>query len=302
LTVATPVGGGMLPHTSSTTPDCPSLTVGPPAGVLVFGHKTLRTYIAPVIGISTLDINARAAAVSGYLQGSCDATQGEYCAVLPVAIPVNIVTCDGNNNPVNTQTAWNLYQVYQVPLCKNGPGNVGWLDWTPPSGGTSEVINSILHPDNPAINLPSWQGVTETGNPNAQAVEDAVNFYDGQTVLIPQFDATCSSSPDNSQISSAPNYGCPAGSLGGNGQNQWYRVASFAYFHLCDGGDADCLALGATQGAYINGNNSAICDSGNGATSCLVGRFVKILATGTVGPGVGGGTSNNKTIGVQLIK
>ena len=51
----------------------------------------------------------------------------------------------------------------------------------------------------------------------------------------------------------------------------------------------------------MSGSNKAECDTGNGATSCLVGKFVDILATGTVGPGVGSGTGS-KTIGVQLIK
>ena len=53
--------------------------------------------------------------------------------------------------------------------------------------------------------------------------------------------------------------------------------------------------------AYMSGGNAAECDTGNGATSCLVGEFIDILGTGTVGPGVGSGTGS-KTLGVQLIK
>jgi hypothetical protein len=79
-------------------------------------------------------------------------------------------------------------------------------------------------------------------------------------------------------------------------------MPSFAYFELCDSTSNDCLDVGASHGAYINGSDGAVCDTGNGATSCLVGKFVKILASGTVGPGVGGGGGNNKAIGVQLIK
>ncbi|HLY14005.1 MAG TPA: hypothetical protein VKR24_06620, partial [Candidatus Limnocylindrales bacterium] len=62
------------------------------------------------------------------------------------------------------------------------------------------------------------------------------------------------------------------------------------------------VAAGAPYGAYTNGNNSSVCDTGNGATSCLVGRFVRIESSGTIGPGVGGGSGNNKSIGVQLIR
>jgi hypothetical protein len=75
-------------------------------------------------------------------------------------------------------------------------------------------------------------------------------------------------------------------------------MPSFAFFQLCSPSTAGC---GGAYGAYISGNDSATCDTGNGATSCLVGKFVDILATGTVGAGVGSGTGN-KAIGVQLIK
>ncbi|HEX5465235.1 MAG TPA: Tad domain-containing protein [Candidatus Limnocylindrales bacterium] len=306
---ASAVGSGNLPSSSATTPDCPSLSVGPPAGVLVQGHKSVGTYVAGIVGIRSIGVDTRATAVAGYLQGFCDASQGSACSLLPVTIPVNIVTCDGSNNPVNTGSAWVLNQLYKVPLCQNGPGNVGWVDWTPPAGGTSELIEAINTPNNPAIDLPSWQDMTSTGNINSLGVENALRNYDGQVVMIPQFDLSCdpgpNGSPDSSQpaIVTAPNYGCPAGDLGGKGQNQWYRIPSFAFFQLCSSTDADCVAANASHGAYTNGNDgSGICDTGNGATSCLVGKFVKILATGTVGPGVGGGGSNNPVVGVQLIK
>ncbi len=307
LAVAVQVGSGSLPADSATTPDCPNATVGPPAGVLVLGEKNVRTYLAGVVGLNSVDIGTRATAVSGWLQGVCDASQGNYCAVLPVAVPVSIVSCDGSNNPINTGSAWTLNQVYKVPLCQNGPGNVGWLDWTPPGGGTSELIDSILHPDNPAIKLASWQYVTSTGNVNSPGVQDALRTYDGDIVLIPQFDLTCNPGPGNEPDSSSPavdtpdNYGCPAGALGGNGTNQWYRMPSFAYFQLCADEDANCQAAGAEHGAYLTGSNS-VCDTGNGATSCLIGQFVEILSSGTVGPGVGGGNSGVKAVGVQLIK
>jgi hypothetical protein len=297
LATAVQVGSGSLPTELATTPDCPSSTVGPPAGVLVLGHKVVQTYLASVVGMSTATVGTRATAVSGYLQGFCDASQGNSCAILPVTIPVNIVNCDGQNNPVfgNPPQPYTFGVVYRIPLCKNGPGNVGWLDWDPPMGGVDELEQSILNPDNPAIDLPSWQFVTATGNVNAKKIEDAINTYAGQIVLIPQFDATCSADPTPGTAVSD----CPSGSLGGNGQNQWYHMPSFGFFLLCDPSLAGC---NGQTGAYINGNNSADCDSGgNGATSCLIGRFTDFMSSGTVGPGTGGGTGS-KAIGVQLIK
>jgi hypothetical protein len=296
LSVAVEVGKGSLPAELTTTPDCPSLKVGPPAGILVLGHKSVRTYLAGVVGISTVGVTTRATAVSGYLQGFCDASQGNACAVIPVAIPVNIVNCDGRNEaefPLPL-TPYTTGVIYKIPLCKNGPGNVGWLDWTPPAGGKSELADSITTPNNPAIDLPSWQFVTETGNVNDKKVDTALNNYDGQVVMIPQFDATCDADPTPGTAVSS----CPTGHLGGNGANQWYHMPSFGFLKLCDPALAGC---GGLKGAYVNGVNKAECDTGNGATSCLIGEFVDFMTSGTVGPGAGGGTGK-KAIGVQLIK
>ncbi|MBI2782080.1 MAG: Tad domain-containing protein [Chloroflexi bacterium] len=318
LGVAMRVGSGGLPGGSATTPDCPSLKVGPVAGVLIIGEKTVGAYVARAIGIPTFTVTTRATAVAGYLQGYCSASQGTYCAVLPVAIPVNVVTCDGQNNVQLGDRPWDWNTTMTVPLCKNSPGNVGWLDWDPPAGGAQEIVCSIINPDNPAVVLPSWHYVAATGNTNGggkctdaetgkvyTGVEDAIRKYDGRVVLIPQFDMTCltgNNQPDpistDPEVNKAPNFGCPNAPGGGNGQNIWYRMPSFAYFELCEPSNPDC---GGRYGAYIQGSDSNICDTGNGATSCLVGKFIDILATGTVGPGVGSGTGS-KTIGVQLIK
>ncbi len=315
---AAEVGRGSLPGGTATAPDCPSLTVGPVAGVLVIGEKTVASYIAGAIGISSFTVNTRATAVAGYLQGYCGSSQGDWCAVLPVAIPVTSLHCDGSGNPVPEAKKWAWNTVLIVPLCKAGPGNVGWLDWTPPAGGSVEITCSVINPNNPAVNLPSWQYIAATGNTNGggectdaesgvdySGVEEAIRKYDGQPVLIPQFDMTCRTDngqpfPNSSQpaINTPPYYGCPNLPGGGSGQNIWYRIPSFAHFQLCDPAIAAC---GGRHGAYISGDNSAVCDTGNGSTSCLVGQFVDILSTGTVGPGVGAGTGS-KALGVQLIK
>ena len=312
LAVALQVGNGahVLPGGTATAPDCPNRLVGPVAGVLVIGRKDVDAYVAGAIGINTFRVNTRATAVAGYLQGFCDATEGKYCAILPVAFPVNAIACNGNNRPTDTGAPWVFNNVYKIPLCANSPGNVGWLDWTPPGGGAGEIVCSILTADNPAIDLPSWQNVPATGNVNggggacSMSIEDAIRTYEGQTVLVPQFDLTCNpghdEEPDSSEpaVVTAPNYGCPAGDLSGNGTNQWYRMPSFAFLQLCGPTVPGC---GGLHAAYISGNNSAVCDTGSGATSCLVAKFVNIMATGTVGAGVGSGTGN-KAVGVQLIK
>jgi len=313
LTTALRVGNltGVLPGGEASTPDCPNRVVGPVAGVLVFGEKIVPSFVARAINIASFTVNTRATAVAGYLQGYCDSSQGHYCALLPIAIPVNVMACDGSNSPVDNGVSWTWNTVIKIPLCSNSPGNVGWLDWTPPGGGAGEVVCSILHPDNPSIDLPSWQFVAQTGNTNggggacSMSVEDAVRTYDGQTVLVPQFDLTCgpkNSDPDPVSLPPAivtpPNFGCPVAVGTANGNQLWYRMPSFAFFQLCSPTLSEC---NNQYGAYISGNDASVCNTGNGATSCLVGKFGNVLATGTVGAGVGSGTGN-KALGVQLIK
>jgi hypothetical protein len=328
LAVAVVVGDGSLPGGAATTPDCPSRSVGPVSGVMVIGEKNVGAFVARAIGVPSFTVNTRATAVAGYLEEYCGADQGEWCAVLPVTIPVNVVYCDGSNDLVEATprpdgtTDWLWNTVLTVPLCKNNPGNVGWLDWYPPAGGAKELVCSIINPDNPLITLPSWQYVAATGNTNGggkcedvengvatgtfyTGVEDAIRKYNGQVVLIPQFDLTCrtkNGDPDpistKPTVEDPPNYGCPNVPGGGSGQNIWYRMPSFAYFELCDPGVPECTGR---EGAYVQGNDGAVCDTGNGATSCLVGKFIDVMGSGTVGPGSGSGTGS-KALGVQLIK
>lgn len=278
------VGGGVLPTNNNTNPDCPAGTVGPVAGVQVMAARPFNTFISGVVGISTFTAKTTATAVSGLLQGTCAAAGG--CIVLPLTVPVTVVTCAGNGEAENTATPWPKDTRIVVPLCKNNPGNVGWLDWTPKGGGAKELEESILTPNNPPMDLPSWNYVTQTGNPNSKMIEDALNTYMGQVVLFPLFDLTCAEDPDLTQTKVAPDYGCD--DIGGNGSNQWYRFPAFAAFEL--------------EEAFVNGNNKPECDTGNGATSCLIGKFVDFITVGTVGPGIGGGTTDGAVIGTQLIR
>jgi hypothetical protein len=314
LPVALQVGNPshILPGGTATAPDCPNRLVGPVAGVLIIGRKDVAAYVAGAIGINSFRVNTRATAVAGYLQSYCDASEGKYCALLPIAFPVNVMACNGSNKPADQGAPWAFNTVYRIPLCNSQPGNVGYLDWDPPTGGIGDVVCSVITADNPSIDLPSWQYVAATGNANggggacAMTMEEAIRTYEGQTVLAPQFDLTCNptpnpnAEPDSSEpaVITAPNYGCPPGDLGGNGSNQWYRMPSFAFLELCGPLVVGCDGLHA---AYIAGSNAAVCDTGNGATSCIVARFKHIMATGTVGAGVGSGTGN-KAVGVQLIK
>jgi hypothetical protein len=304
LAAAAPVGSG-LPTSAATTPDCPNFIVGPPAGVLVVARKDVGAYVARVVGINTFSPTTQATAVSGWITGLCPAEAGSACKLLPITIPVNLTSCDGSGDAINSGVPWDKFKVYKVPLCKDSPGNVGWLDWGPPHGGASEIADSIENPNNPPIDLPSWQYVDQAGNPNSGLIEDELRVYDGKVVLIPMFDLTCNpghgGAPDNTKptVETPPNYGCSPGDLGGSGTNQWYRFPSFASFLLCEPSNPAC---GGLHGSYTQGNNRPVCDTGNGETGCLVGAFVDFITTGTVTAGSGGGAGGTKTVGVQLIR
>ena len=217
--------------------------MGPVQGVQALGKKSFGTFVSQVIGVKSLTANTRATAVEGLLQG-CTASTG--CIVLPVTVPVNITMCDHSGDPVPfvPPTVWEKNVTYIVPLCKGNPGSVGWLDWTPKGGGKAELVDSILHPNNPPIDLPSWHYMTETGNPNSKPIDDALNSYDGQVVMFPMFDRTCGSDPILGDVKVPPDFGCS--DPGGAGTNQWYRIPRFASFLL--------------DHAYVNGGDGAICN------------------------------------------
>lgn len=316
LAAAHEVGAtGSLPMDIGSTPDCDTGTIGPVAGVLVIGEQDVSTFVARAIAVESITVSTRATAVAGYLQGYCDASQGVWCAVLPVTIPTFVPECQGNGD-LGGSDPWQTGLIYTIGLCRNDPGNIGWADWDPPGGGASELVCSIVNPDNPAIDLPQWMYMSQTGNTNGggpctdddtgivySGVEDAIRKYNGQVVLIPQFSApTCNpgphQSPNVSQVETPSNYGCAPADQGGSGVNQWYRITSFAFLQLCEPSMAGC---NGRQGAYIQGNNVDVCGQGNGQTGCLIGKLVDIMASGTVGPSSGSGTGT-KAVGVQLIR
>jgi len=274
--LAAPVGGGMIPVCTDTSA-CPG---GHASGVRVLGNKTIGTFVARIFGMSTIGIAADATARAGYVTKTCSGDGG--CGVLPVTFPITQVSCDGNGDAIQTTQPYVVGVHYVIPLCKNGPGNVGWLDWSPTAGGTSELESSIYSPNNPAVPLPSWQYMTATGNVNSQAIEDAINSYAGEAGLILTFDSTCDVQPAGVNMGD-----CPAGNVGGNGSNQYYHVPALS-----------ALRLDFPKAAYINGSNPQ-CDTGNGATSCIMGTFVNFVTQGVV---AAGGTTITGAVGVQLIR
>ena len=268
VTQAAVVGAGIMPTGA--------------AGVQAQGGRTLNTYFAGVIGLTHITTPASATAVAGVLVGILGT------AVLPVTFPVTISTCSGSSSLVPGQVPWpivdqataNASNEAIVPLCKTGPGSVGWLDL----GGSSTLAGQITTPSTQTFTLPLWLLQTKTGDANS--VDTAMNAYDGQIILLPMFDGTCKTEPSSTDLTACTTPGV--------GNNTYYHIPQFTGFLL--------------DHAYIAGNNFPACNSspgapavgGNGSTGCLKGWFVKRIESGQV---VSGSSSNGPAaMGVQLIK
>jgi Flp pilus assembly protein TadG len=264
---------------------------GNAAGVAVHGSRSFRTYLAGIAGLNSIGTGADATAVAGTLKGVCAADQG--CAVVPVTVSINISDCTGNGNVVIGSSQWPLVSMataqadqgigkYEaiVPLCKVGPGGVGWLDICPSGNLKSQISTGC----NAAFNIPTWLH-TSPGNPNS--VENAMNTHIGQVLLIPLFDGTCRSIPASGLL---PDCTDP-----GNGNNLYFHIPKFAGFLL--------------DRAYIQGNNSGDCNSppgttpagGNGGTGCLKGWFVRYVTQGPVSA-FDPSQDSAAALGVQLIQ
>jgi hypothetical protein len=241
------------------------------AGIRALGSRTFDTFLASIMGESTWTAGAGATAIAGSLRSVCAAADG--CGVMPVAFSIPITSCDGTGRPLRVGIDWSLVSVataqadtdgeYQsiVPLCKNGPGGVGWLDLG--CGGT--LRDQIEQPCNDAIDIPVWIQST-TGDVNS--VEDALNAYAGAQILVPMFDSTCRD---------VPSTGLPADCTDpGSGSNLWYHIPRFTRFLLDE--------------VHVQGGNNPECNSepggppvgGNGSIGCVKGWFVRYIMQGRV--------------------
>jgi len=251
-------------------------------GVKAIGAKSFNTYLTGIVGITSLGVGASATTVAGGLTGIGAGV------LLPVTFPVVVTTCDGQNKslapgdalwPIVARDTANASNESIVPLCSNGPGAVGWLDF-----GCGNLAFQISNPCNVSFDIPTWIQTTP-GNPNN--VESQMNAYDGQIITLPLFDGTCKTSPPGTLLGD-----CTTGQ--GVGNNTYYHIPYFVGFLL--------------DHAYIQGNNDRVCNStpgqppagGNGATGCLKGWFVRIVLQGPVGQGAGSNIAGG--IGIQLIK
>ena len=296
------------------------------AGVQASGTRDFGTFIGGVIGISSLTASTQATAVSGFKKSTCEISEG--CALLPITPPVSETTCA--SSPARPETVggapghdWPEDTVSIIPLCSTGAGNVGWIDWSfawggSPNGGTSATVDSTITPDNPSITFPTWIQISQAGNTSAGTLEDAINSYSGQAVLVPIFSHTCGSDPvpDPDPLLRTPyetigdgttsTPGCQANLDDGNGTKMWYYLSDIDALLLCGDGVPGCTAAPTwTQGAYLSGSsNPGLYCGTSGGTGCIVGKWVKAYSSpGEIDENFpGGGISLTSGITVQLIR
>jgi hypothetical protein len=304
-----PVGTGVIP-TDSSGNDA--------SGVSVFADRPFRTYLAGVVGLSQFTASANATARTGYLK-TFNAN-----GLIPLTFPIMLEQCEsggGSNRLIlpeygagNHAWPYGPSNMLALPFCSNGPGNIGWIDWTPPNGGASEVAASITTPNAPAIDVLHWYYITQTGA--VTSLDAAMDTWEGRDIYLPIFHVevatpltnppvpsligTCDTTPNGAQDQLSD---CPAGHIGGTGSNQWYYLDAFASFHLVH--------------SYIQGNHHAECNdpalvstatydaanSGSGALldNCLIGYYNEaVVAGGEVSETPS--SSSFEMRGVQLIK
>jgi hypothetical protein len=278
---------GNLLSPSVEVPACGSAVPipGGAQGVKATASEDFDTFIIRSVGFATLTATAEATAVVGTPAGICAAADG--CMVLPVTFPRTVDTCDGTSTRIIGESEWVIQpenavltdsNLSIVPLCKKGPGAVGWLDF-----GCGNLSDHITNPCNTFIPIPAWLD-TSPGNPNC--CEGELNAYTGVSpgvpeeedlvVYIPIHDYTCEHDLADPQPTSAcsthPDWS-------GNGNNFHYHVPYWVGFKLdgafVQGNDRECNELPGSPFA-----------GGNGATGCLKGWFVsKVTAPGAVTTG-----------------
>jgi Flp pilus assembly protein TadG len=280
-------------------------------GVAVRGSLEFDTYIANILGSPHWTASASATAITGF------AEESGFGGVIPLTIPILLTECQSGGGsdklvfPSNgIEWPFGPNNLVAIPLCSNGPGNVGWIDWDPPGGGVNEVATSIVTPDNDPISTPHWKYITETGA--NVALDPAMDTWEGKDILIPIFHAeednpatpaderligTCDAIPDAPQTNLND---CHPPDMGANGQG-WYFLETFGTFHLLH--------------AYIQNNHQAECNdtsvlvspaspigSTNPVNTCLIGYFKDRVVASNMTVGSATSSSSFTPLAIQLIK
>ncbi len=297
-----PVGTGTMPANAS--------------GVHVKGQRDFRTYLAGVIGLSQFTATAEATARTGY------ASTFSAAGLMPITFPVDLEQCmpgSGSNGLVlppdgSGGHSWPTgpNNMVALPFCSNGPGEIGWIDWTPPGGGASELAGQILNPNGPAIHVNHWYFITQTGA--ITSVDDEFDTWEGRDIYIPIYytEPGSGSPPTPSLLGTCDQQppvitdvnSCPAGHQGGSGTNEWYYITAFGNFHLvhsyiANNHQAECNDPALVSTATYNAPSYS---GGQLLNNCLIGYFNEGVVVGGGEVSLNPPSSSFQSRGVQLIK
>ncbi len=154
-------------------------------GIRVTAQRTFNTFFAGFVGLPTMTASATAEASLDYLSAAGN--------LLPIAVHEQEFVFG------QSYTLWDDNH--------EAPGAFGWIDWSPPSGGNSELADAILNPSRSGWRqIGEWLN-TQTGVSGSSAVRNALDHWLNQHVTIPIYD----------QIT-------------GTGDNTQYRLCGFAEF------------------------------------------------------------------------
>lgn len=305
-----PVGSGTIPSGTQ--------------GVKVVGDLDFNTYIAGLTGMGSWKASAQATAIAGF------AADTGFGAVIPLTFPILLTWCESGGgstkftfpddgvyvpsppedwNPrFGTPWPFGPNNLVAIPLCSNGPGNVGWIDWDPPAGGVPDVAADILGGSSPPITTPKWYYSTETGANTA--LDSAMDTWEGKDIQLPIFHTeaddpstgfdeqligTCDATPSDDQRDLGD---CATADIGANGIG-WYYLETVAVFHL--------------EHAYIQGNFETECNApslvspasppgvGNPVNNCLIGYFKEKVVGKNLTVGGSTATSRFQPLAIQLI-
>jgi hypothetical protein len=295
------VGGGTIP------PDTQGVKVG--------GSRDFATFIGGVVGLAQWKASAEATAVTGF------ADESGFGGLIPLTFPILLTECgttppklffpDDGVPPPGTEWPFGPNNRVAIPLCPNGPGHVGWIDWDGGGGGVAELDQYIRGvKKNPPISTPYWYEIIETGDKTA--LDAPMDTLEGTDITIPIFYArtddpatpavdesllgTCDPEPSPRNIIG----GCPVAGTRANGLG-WYFLETFAVFHL--------------EHSYIQGSHHVECNdpalvspaSPPGTSvpqqvdNCLVGYFKDRVVAKNMTVGSGTATSAFTPLAIQLI-
>jgi hypothetical protein len=164
--------------------------------------------------------------------------------IWPIALAATAYTCDAEGDVAPGTEPWPTETLIVIPMCVAGPGGIGWIDWTPPTGGTAELIDAVSAP---AFIQPvdPWEYATATGAVSSGNLEAALDARAGLEHRLLMADAWCGSQPDGDVCEEPP------------GASVWVHWSSLATFTL--------------SSAHLSGDLSACGPAQN--QGCLIGTF-----------------------------